>query len=45
MVGIRAVDERREVDEVDPYGVPCSRRAERVDGVAGVGRGVSLAVA
>jgi hypothetical protein len=35
VVGIHAVDERREVDEVDPCGVPGSSHAERVDVVAG----------
>jgi hypothetical protein len=35
VVGIRAADERREVDEVDPCGVPGPSRAERVDGVTG----------
>ncbi|CAD6333323.1 unnamed protein product [Miscanthus lutarioriparius] len=35
VVRIRAADERRQVDEVDPCGVPGPRRAKRVDGVAG----------
>lgn len=34
-MGIHTVDKRREVDKVDPCGIPSSSRAEHVDIVAG----------